>query len=161
MWRSGPHAKIFKFVITVICDVTYSQATHMKKLTWNVSSVSSDYLALISLNINNIKWQIGLSASTHLWVLTFWFRFFYRKQVMTLWKTSITSKLLEIGNSFFHTRRARLRGVFSSNKAKRSHLTVMTLWFWQVAMLGQRRRRWTNNGPALSWYLVLLGTLGV
>ena len=51
---------------------------------------------------------------------------------MTLWKTSITSKLLEIGNSFFHTRRARLRGVFLSNKAKRSHLTVMTLWFWQV-----------------------------
>ena len=54
---------------------------------------------------------------------------------MTLWKTSITSKLLEIGNSFFHTRRARLRGVFSSNKTIRSHLTVMTLWFWQVELL--------------------------
>ena len=51
MWRSGPHAKIFKFVIIAICDVTYSQATPMKKLTLNVSSVSSDYLALISLNI--------------------------------------------------------------------------------------------------------------
>ena len=51
---------------------------------------------------------------------------------MTLWKTSITSTLLEIGNSFFHTRWARLRGVFSSNKTIRSHLTVMTLWFWQV-----------------------------
>ena len=31
-----------------------------------------------------------------------------------------------------HTRRTKPRGVFSSNKAKRSHLTVMTLWFWQV-----------------------------
>ena len=137
MWRSGPHAKIFKFVITAICDVTYSQATHMKKLTWNVSSVSSDYLALISLNIK--KYQVtdrtaSTHASTHLWALTFWFRFFYRKPVMTLWKTSITSKLLEIGNSIFHTRRARLRGVFLSNKAKRSHLTVMTLWFWQVEL---------------------------
>ena len=52
MWRSGRHAKIFQFVIGLIaiCDVTYSQATHMKKLPWNVSSVSSDYLALISLN---------------------------------------------------------------------------------------------------------------
>ena len=55
MWRSGPHAKIFKFVITAICDVTYSHATHMKKLTWNVSSVSSDYLALISLNIKTYQ----------------------------------------------------------------------------------------------------------
>ena len=51
MWRSGPHAKIFKFDIIAICDITNSQAAHMKKLTWNVSSVSSDYLALISLNI--------------------------------------------------------------------------------------------------------------
>ena len=50
MWRSGRHAKIFQFAIIAICDVTYSQATHIKKLPWNVSSVSSDYLALISLN---------------------------------------------------------------------------------------------------------------
>ena len=54
---------------------------------------------------------------------------------MTLWKTSITSKLLEIDNLFFHTRRARLRGEFSSNKAKGSHLTFMTLWFWQVVKM--------------------------
>ena len=37
---------------------------------------------------------------------------------MTLWKTSITSKLLEIGNSFFHTRRARLRACFCQIKPK-------------------------------------------
>ena len=49
MWRIGRHAKIFQLVIIAICDVTYSQTTHMKKLIWNVSSVSSDYLALISL----------------------------------------------------------------------------------------------------------------
>ena len=139
MWRIGRHAKIFQLVIIAICDVTYSQAPHMKKLIWNVSSVSSDYLALISLNNDKIilgpKWQIGLSAA-HIYELwRFGSDFFYRKPVVTLWKTSITSKLLEIGNSFFHTRRARLRGVFSSNKTIRSHLTVMTLWFWQVDII--------------------------
>ena len=89
---------------------------------------------------------------------------------MTLWKTSITSKLLEIGNSFFHTRRARLRGVFSSNKTIRSHLTVMTLWFWQVDMytkninrhlihiLDRSNRRqgvFANNLMNISLYIVM------
>ena len=74
---------------------------------------------------------------------------------MTLWKTSITSKLLEIGNSFFHTRRARLRGVFSSNKAKRSHLTVMTLWFWQVALLPGYMIRCDRHKSALSKHEML------
>ena len=122
MWLTSPHAKIFQFVIIAICDVTYSQATHMNRSTWNVSK--------------NIRWQIGLSVSTHLWVLTFWFRFFLSKTSCDFMENLYNFKTIRDRHkfySFFHTRRVRLREVrVFVTLIPKGH--IWQLWLWQIDM---------------------------